>query len=169
MLKISTRRFVFGALIAGLYVVLTLGLAPISYGVIQFRVSEVLKAFVLFDPFFALWIGIGTFFANMVSPFAGPWDLVWMPITDVVGGVIAWGLFAVLRRRFAVLPMIVYALTTGAAVGLMLQAFGLGGFWFLSATVAASELIILVAGTPMILWIVRMLEARGVSLIPDLG
>lgn len=165
MKKFTTRRVVLVAIVAALYAVLTIAIAPISYGVIQFRISEALKVLVLFDPWLSLGIGIGTFFANMISPFAGPWDLMWMPFTDIVGGVLAWALYRyVLRERWPVVAMAVYALTTGAAVGLMLQAFGLGGFWLLSGMVALSELIILVGGTPLMVYVERMLEMRGVGL-----
>jgi uncharacterized membrane protein len=153
------------AIIAALYAVFTWGIAPIGYGPLQFRVSEALKVLVLFDPWLVLGIGAGTFFANLVSPFAGPWDLIWMPFTDVAGGLLAWALYRfVLRERWPVLPMAVYALTTGAAVGLMLWAFGLGIFWLLAGAVAASELVILIGGTPLMFWIEEMLERRGVGL-----
>ncbi len=164
MKKLRTKQFVLAAIVAALYAVFTLMLAPVSYGVIQFRVSEMLKVLVLFDPFLALGIGLGTFIANMFSPFAGPWDLVWMPLTDIVGGFLAWGVFRLMRKKFPAVAMIIYAITTGASVGLMLQAFGLGGFYILSAGVIVSELIILLAGLPLMLFIVRMLKARGMSL-----
>ena len=72
----KTRHVVLISIIAALYCVLTVAIAPISYGFIQFRVSEVLKIFVLFDPLFAVGIGIGTFFANLASPYVGPWELI---------------------------------------------------------------------------------------------
>jgi len=46
----TTRRVVLIAIIGALYVVLTVGIAPLSFGPIQFRASEVLKILVLFDP-----------------------------------------------------------------------------------------------------------------------
>lgn len=161
----STRRVVRVAVLAALYAVLTWGVAPIGYGPLQFRVSEVLKVLVLFDPWLVLGIGIGAFFANLTSPFAGPWDLIWMPFTDVVGGLLAWALYRFgLRSRWPVAPMTLYALTTGLAVGLMLWAFGLGGFWLLTGAVTASELVILIAGTPLMFWIEEILERRGAGL-----
>ena len=168
--RFSTRRVVLVAILAALYAVLTWGVAPISYGPIQFRVSEVLKVFVLFDPWLVLGIGIGTLFANLTSPFVGPWELVWMPFTDMAGGLLAWALYRfVLRERWPAVPMAFYALTTGLAVGLMLWALGLGGFWFMVGAVAAPEFVILVGGTPLMFWIEEMLEKRGVGLGPRRG
>jgi len=163
--RLTTRRVVKIAIIAALYAVLTVALAPISYGPIQFRVSEILKVFVLFDPFTALGIGIGTFIANLASPFVGPWELIWMPLTDMAGGLLAWGIFQLLHLRWPVIPMFVYALTTGSAVGLMLYVFGSGGILFLIGTVALSEVVILLAGIPMILGIARILKARGLRFL----
>lgn len=165
MFKFTTRRVVLVAIVAALYAVMTVVIAPISYSFIQFRVSEMLKVLVLFNPWLSLGIGIGTFFANMLSPFVGPWELIWMPITDVLGGVLAWLLYKALRERWPMLPMLVYAVTTGAAVGLMLMMFDLGGFWFLTGTVTASEAIILLAGIPMMFFIKRILDERGISLM----
>jgi len=165
MKRFTTRRVVLVAIVAALYAVLTVAIAPISYSFIQFRVSEVLKVLVLFDLWLSLGIGMGTFFANMVSPFVGPWELIWMPLTDIAGGVLAWALYRfVLRERWPAVAMGLYALTTGAAVGVMLQVFGLGGFWLLTGAVGLSELIILVSGTPLMVWVEHVLELRGVGL-----
>lgn len=159
----STQKVVRVAVIAALYAVLTVALAPLSYGPIQFRVSEVLKIFVLFDPWLALGIGIGTLFANLASPFVGPWELIWMPFTDIAGGLLAYTIFRALGRRWAALPMLAYALTTGAAVGLMLTVFQVGGFWVLAGSVAVSEVIIFLAGLPLIGSIRSILEKRGLG------
>jgi uncharacterized membrane protein len=164
MKNLTTRRVVRIAIIAALYAVLTVALSPISYGPIQLRVSEALKVLVLFDPWMVIGIGIGTFFANLASPFAGPWELIWMPLTDMLGGLIAWALFRLLlRQRLPVIPMVVYAITTGFAVGLMLTMLQVGEFWPLGLGVAASELIILVLAVPLMLFIEKQLQARGIG------
>lgn len=145
----NTRRVVQIAIMAALYAVLTVGIAPLSFGPIQFRVSEMLKVLVLFDPFLCLGVGIGTFVANLASPFVGPWELVWMPLTDMAGGLLAWGVYRILRQRWIVLPMSIYAVTTGAAVALMLWAMRIDLFWPVFLFVGASELIILIGGIPL--------------------
>jgi len=95
---LKTRYLVLSSIIGALYVVLTLGLAPLSFGPIQFRISEILKVFVLFNPFLAFGIGMGTFFANLLSPYAGPMELIWMPFSDMAGGLLAWALFRYILR-----------------------------------------------------------------------
>jgi len=154
----TTRRVVLVAVIAALYMVFTVGVAPISYGPIQFRIAEVLKGLVLFDPWFSLGIGIGTFFANMTSPYVGPWELVFMPITDVLGGLLAWWIKRTLQgiRVAQVRPwapwiaMLVYGLTTGLSVAVMLAFLGVMPLWLGFLSVGTSEVIILVAGWPIL-------------------
>jgi uncharacterized membrane protein len=163
-IKLTTRQIVRAAIIGALYAVFTIAIAPFSYGPIQFRVAEAFKVFVLLDPVYAVGIGIGTFFGNLASPYVGAWELIFMPLTDAAGGLIAFFLYRALGKRYPLIPLAVYALTTSAAVGLMLTFYGLGGFWFLSATVAVSELIILLAGYPLIRFVIRSLQSRGIDL-----
>ena len=161
---LTTTQVVRVAVIAALYAVFTIGIAPLSYGPVQFRVAEAFKVFVLFDPLYALGIGIGTFFGNLASPFVGPWELIFMPVTDMAGGLAAWWLYRLLRRRLPLIPLTVYAVSTSLSVGLMLTALGAGGFWVLAGSVAVSELIILIAGYPLIVGMARLLRSRGIEL-----
>lgn len=161
---LSTTHVVRIAIIAALYAVFTVAIAPLSYGPVQFRVAEALKVFVLFDPLYALGIGIGTFFGNLASPFVGPWELIFMPLSDMAGGLLAWWLYRLLRRHWPLLPLSVYAITTSLSVGLMLTVLGAVGFWVLAGSVAVSELVILLAGYPLIAWIIRLLRLRGIDM-----
>jgi len=163
-MKLSTTHVVRTAVIAALYAVFTVAIAPLSYGPIQFRVAEAFKVLVLFDPLYALGIGIGTFFGNLASPFVGPWELIFMPLTDMAGGVLAYFLYRWTSRRYPIPVLIIYAITTSLSVGLMLTVLGAGGFWILAASVAVSEIIILIAGYPLMAWIARLLKVRGIDL-----
>ena len=160
--ELTTRRVVMIAIVAALSVVLAVGMAPLSYGPIQLRASVALKALVLLDPWLSLGIGIGTFFANMASPFVGPWELIWMPLTDVVGGLLAWALYQLLRRRWAWLPCLFYGITTALSVAFMLVMLGVGGFWFLLATVGISVVVMLQLGV-LLLQALRLVVGAEVT------
>ncbi len=171
-MKSNTSTVVYTAIIAALYAVLTLFLAPIAYGPIQFRASEILKAFAMFNPWTGVGIAIGDVISALGSPFVGPWDLIFMPITDLIGGLLIYRVFQSVIRVFphrtgtaewivAILSMILYAVTTSASVALMLWAFGIDGYWILFWPILASELIILNAGIPIILQLRSYLVLRG--------
>jgi len=94
-----------------------------------------------------LGIGIGTLLANLTSPFVGPWELIWMPLADIAGGILAWWSYKMLRKM--IVSCALYALTTAIAVAVMLRAVGIDLFWFSLAAVGVSELVILIGGIPL--------------------
>ena len=57
------------SLIAALYVVLSLVLAPISFGIVQFRIAEVLVLLCFFKKEFCISLVVGCFITNLFSPF----------------------------------------------------------------------------------------------------
>lgn len=76
----TTQRIVRTAIIAALYAVITLALAPISYGSVQFRISEIMVLLAFFDPFYIGGLTLGCFIANILGPNGLP---------DVIFGTIA--------------------------------------------------------------------------------
>lgn len=75
MKKNLPARLVKIALIAALYTVLTIILAPISYGPIQFRLSEVLVLLAFIDPIYIIGLTLGCLFSNMFGGY-GLMDIV---------------------------------------------------------------------------------------------
>ena len=70
MKRIKFRIWINVALVAAIYVVLTLVLAPLSYGAIQFRISEMLMILVLYNPIYSISLTVGCLIANFASPMA---------------------------------------------------------------------------------------------------
>ena len=66
--NMSARKIAVAAVIAAVYAGLTIGLAPISYGAVQFRVAEVLNLMAFFDPVYGLGVILGCFLANLIGP-----------------------------------------------------------------------------------------------------
>lgn len=154
----NTRNLVRISVIAALYAVFTIFLAPISYGVLQFRISEFLKVFVLYNPWFSIGIGIGTFFANLASPYVGPLELIWMPLTDIAGGIIAWKIYVVLNKKYPAVPMGIYAFTTASSVTFMLYILGAGAVTFIFFPIFISESIILITAIPIVKYIAHFFD-----------
>ena len=70
-----TSRIVKAALIAAIYAVLTIILAPISYGPIQFRLSEILVLFAFIDPIYIIGLTLGCLLSNIFGGYGIP-DIV---------------------------------------------------------------------------------------------
>ena len=90
----KTRNLVFGALIAAIYVVLTLLLRPISYGPIQFRVSEALCVLPYFTPAAIPGVFIGCLISNLLGG-AVLMDIVFGSLATLIGAIGSW----LLRRN----------------------------------------------------------------------
>ena len=76
------------AVIAAGYAAVTILIAPIAYGPIQFRISDVLMP-IPFIPYFGLagvlGLAIGTLIANLISPY-GLWDIVLGTLANLISG-----------------------------------------------------------------------------------
>ena len=70
-----TKRLTRTALIAAIYAVVTLAIAPFAYGNIQFRISEVLVLLAVFDPLYIGGLTLGCLIANILGP-NGPMDVI---------------------------------------------------------------------------------------------
>lgn len=71
----KTQKLITAAVIGALYAVLTMVLSPISYGPLQFRISEVLCILPFFLPCTAWGLFFGCMIANLISA-AGILDIV---------------------------------------------------------------------------------------------
>lgn len=72
------------AMVATLYVVLTLSFAPISYAGFQFRISEVLVLICFYDPMYCLALILGCFISNLFAPGVVIFDLIFGTIHTAV-------------------------------------------------------------------------------------
>lgn len=141
-----TRVIVYAGLAAAAYVVATIALAPLSYGPLQFRVSELLKPLALVHPLFAVAFFVGNGLANLTSPF-GAWDFAAMPFVDCAAALLCWSL-----RRAPLVGLIVQAIVISVGVAVFPLYMG-GGIpiWPTVIWVAASELILLLSGY-LVIW-----------------
>jgi len=145
------RRVAVAGVIGALYVVLSLAVAPFAFGPLQFRVGEALKPLVIKYPATIPAFGIGTVIINIFSPFAGVLELAFMPLVDVIGGVLCWIVARRVGGAFGTyLASLLYALFTAAGVAVVLSV--VAGLPYLAsfASVAISEVILLVAGNALL-------------------
>src|SRR4030095_417477 len=106
----KARVIVYAGIIAAAYAVLTIALAPISFGPLQLRVAGLLKPLSLLSPVMGLGLAVGGALAHLTSPF-GPWDFIAMPLVSLAASLIAHAL-----RRLPWWAMVVQAALVGARV-----------------------------------------------------
>ncbi|HKH57665.1 MAG TPA: QueT transporter family protein [Rubrobacter sp.] len=145
------RRVAIAGVVGALYVVLSLAVAPIAFGPIQFRVGEALKPLVIKYPATIPAFGVGTVIINLFSPFAGMLELVFMPLVDVTGGIICYLVARRIGGAFGTyFASLIYALWTAAGVGVVLTVAAGLPYPLAFASVAVSEIILLLLGNALL-------------------
>lgn len=68
MNNINVNKIAKIAIVAAVYAVLTVAIAPLSYGGVQFRVSEVMVLLAFIDPLYIPGLVLGCAISNLFSP-----------------------------------------------------------------------------------------------------
>lgn len=159
----TARKIAFAAIVGAIYAVLTMVLAPIGYGPIQFRLSEVLCILPFFFPFSAWGLFVGCVIANLLSAYG---------IIDVVFGSLATLLAALCTMYFGKMnrhsvapkimaclpPVVLNAIIVGAVIayGISTAPGSTDAFWptytVVGLQVGFGELVVLYAlGLPALI------------------
>ncbi len=150
-------RLVHGALIAAVYAAATYALSAISYGPVQFRISEALTVFSVFTPAAVPGLAVGCALGNLTSPY-GIWDIVLGSFATLLAAI-----FARLTRNITfksipvlsvVMPVIFNALIIGAEITLFMpeSSASFAAFAITALQIAAGELTVcLLGGIPLFL------------------
>ncbi len=126
------------AVIAALYAALTLLFMPVSFGVIQFRISEVLTVLPMFTPAAVPGLALGCLLANCIGG-AGLSDIILGSFATLLAAVLSYLLRA--HKWLVPLPPVI---CNGVLVGayLYLLAPLESTLWFAIGSVGFSELVI---------------------------
>ncbi len=155
----SARNLTLSAIIAALYAAVTLLFAPISYGPVQFRVSEALTTLAVLFPQAIPGLTLGCLIANLLGS-ATPWDIVF--------GTFATLLAALLTQHFrknlwvaATAPVVCNALIVGLVLHFTLADALLFPTIF---SVGLGEAVVVYAlGVPMIIALRRFPQVNALA------
>ena len=113
--QFTLRDLMIAAVIAALYAALTVVFAPISYGAVQFRISEALTLLPILFPQAIPGLTVGCLVSNLIGGY-GVWDVVFGSLATLIAAILTYRL----RKRMwlAVLPPVV---VNAVIVGLMLH------------------------------------------------
>lgn len=154
MKRFSVKSLCFSAVIAALYAALTLGFQAISYGPVQFRVSEAMTLLPVLFPEAVPGLAVGCLISNLFNPMGAT-------VYDVVFGTLATLMAAVLTRRIkgsiwlrALPPVLCNAVIIGLVIT---YAYGVDLLWMNMLTVGLGQAVVCyVLGVPL----VRVLEKQ---------
>ena len=156
MKRFSVRSMCLAAVIAALYAALTLGFQAISYGAVQFRVSEAMTLLPVLFPEAVPGLAVGCLISNLFNPLG-------TTVYDVVFGTLATLMAAILTRRIkgsiwlrALPPVICNAVIIGMV---LTYAYGIDLLWMNMLTVGLGQAVVCYAlGVPL----VRVLEKQPI-------
>jgi len=160
--KIHIRKIAFAGVVAAVYVALTLALAPISYGYIQFRVAEALTILPFFFPVTLPGLFVGCIIANLFSPY-GMLDVIAGSSASLLAGLCTMYLGRINResvglKALACFPPVVFnAVIIGAVIAVTITS-GTAGFWsafvIYGLSVGFGQLVVLYAiGFPLMIYL----------------
>lgn len=150
------------AIIAALYLAVTMLVAPISFGQVQFRVAEMFNHLIAFSPRYMLGVVLGVFMSNFLLSSVGPIDLIF----GVGHTVITLGVFIAIckfvKNIWARLVMNTLLFTcTMFIIAFQLNLVLDFPFWETWAFVAAGEFIVLAIGAPIMHYLNKRLGFKN--------
>ena len=138
MKKMVLRDFLKQTMLAAIYVVLVYIFQFASFGLIQFRIAELLMIFVLFDKKSIIGLTIGCFLANLLGGAI---------VIDIIFGTLATtiaGFLMLLTKKVPLVSMIWPAVSNGLIIGIILTyGYGFGPLYFTVPSVFIGEFAVL--------------------------
>ncbi len=158
MKKITVTQLTKGAVVAAIYTVLTVVAAPISFGPLQFRISEALTVLPFIMPEAVWGLTIGCLVSNLLgSTFI---DAVFGTVATLLA---AWVTTKIRHMWLAPLPAIIFnGIIVGATVTIMSVEFTLTSYLMIALSISVSELIICYcAGIPLLAAVNKLLSGKS--------
>ncbi|WP_034551330.1 QueT transporter family protein [Carnobacterium funditum] len=148
------KSLVTNAVVAALYVAVTGILAPISFGVLQFRVAEIFNHLIIFNRKYIFGIVSGVFISNLFFSTMVGYDLIFGVGHSFLSLLIVSGLIKKVPNiwmKFLINSLVFTILSSLIAWELYL-AFSVP-FWFGYLTVGIGEFGVMIVGAPIMLYV----------------
>lgn len=170
-MKLSSKKLVTAAVIGALYAALTM-VNPLSYGPIQFRVSEVLCILPFFFPESALGLTVGCVIANVIGPY-GAIDIVFGSLATLLAGICTAAVGIKARKKgkqgwgvciaACLMPVVFNMPIVGAVIAYFSAEYAFWkGFVIYGAQVGLGEgAVMLVLGLPAMRYLLKNPVLRG--------
>lgn len=146
----NTKRMVTNTIIAALYVALTAIFSFMSFGAIQFRVSEMLNHLVGYHKSYRYGVLAGVFLSNLLLSTLGGWDLLFGFGQTLLSFLILDKLFKPgdSEKKRMVMTALVFVVTMVFVAMELYLVLDLP-FWFSYATAAFGEAVVLLVSIPV--------------------
>lgn len=148
-----------GGVLAALYVVLTMLIAPLAYGPFQIRISEMFNHMIDFNKRYIWALTLGCFISNLQSPL-GPVDTIIGTIGTLLTGVL---IYVINKNIHSLKKKLVVSTLVPSFIGMLPVAMELYylqhvPFWATYASTVVGELISLLIGVFLVLALSKRMD-----------
>ncbi|WP_161879540.1 QueT transporter family protein [Alkalibacterium sp. MB6] len=149
----KTKQWIINAIIGALYTGITIMVAPVAFGAVQFRLSEMLNHLAVFNKKYAYGVTAGVILTNLIlSPF-GVYDWV----LGVGHTILSFIIFFVLTKRVQspvkkmVINTIVFSVMSFMIALMLLLIGAVEVFWINYLTVFLGQFVTMMVGIPIVM------------------
>lgn len=162
----KAHKLVITALIAAIYAAVTILLAPISYGMLQVRISEALTILPFFSPYSIVGLFLGCLISNFYSPI-GPLDIILGSLATLLSAIATYYIGKTklkYTKYLAPLPAVIFnAVFIGALISNVYSNGNLYSFIISALWVGFGEAVSCYAlGLPLLLFIDKKESLRKI-------
>lgn len=159
----NSKTLVINALIAALYFVVTIFVAPFGFSVVQFRISELFNHLIVYNKKYFIGIVVGVFLANLIaSPMKT--DIVFGVAHTIISLVIVMYIGKFIKNKLYLMFINAFVFSFNMfIIAFMLKYFGDLGeevFYTLWAMLGAEELITMLIAIPVILFLNKQINFK---------
>jgi len=122
-MKIKTKDLSLVAIFAALYVALVYVFSASSFLPQQFRVAGMLRPAIAKKWILAIAYALGVIIANLFSPFAGIYDLLFMPMMSFVAGILGYAIALRFGKNYFICGAIIATIVPLSLSWMFLQLF----------------------------------------------
>jgi len=147
------KQWIINAIIGALYTGITIMVAPVAFGAVQFRLSEMLNHLAVFNKKYAYGVTAGVILTNLIlSPF-GVYDWV----LGVGHTILSFIIFFVLTKRVQspvkkmVINTIVFSVMSFMIALMLLLIGAVEVFWINYLTVFLGQFVTMMVGIPIVM------------------
>lgn len=122
-MEVETRDLSLIAIFGALYAALVYVFAPISYYELQFRVAGVLRPGIAKKWILAIGYALGVVIGNVFSPFAGVYELLFMPVMSFAAGIVGYAVAKRFYENYFICGAVISTIISLSVSWMLLQLF----------------------------------------------
>ena len=154
-MKVRSKDLSLVAVFASLYAVLVYIFVPISFLALQFRIAGILRPGIARKWILAIGYAIGVVVGNLFSPFAGPYELLFMPVMSFLAGILGYLVAKPFKNDYFIAGAIIATVIPLSVSWMLSQLFNLPMFATLPHLFVSEQIVCLIGAS-----LFKLIETR---------